>query len=197
MRGDPGHGDFFSFAFFDRIMLSSLKCDRNIRPYRAAGCDFDSRALCTFNPARTLQTKSVQWDVAGGSVLFNDGAPQFWRPPAASCCISVWRGKETFCSATESRVSNILLLSHFVHYSLCQNFPAAVLSNGKCFSFKKEKICGEKKNCFPWDWKKKSVPTFNTMFPALYVHRINNTVHRRPLVLHRWCKGMQVGFFYG
>lgn len=85
MRGDPGHGDFFSFAFFDKIMLSWLKCDGNIGPYRAAGCDFDSRALCTVNLTGTLQTKSAQWDVA----LFNEGEPQFWRPPAASCSVSV------------------------------------------------------------------------------------------------------------
>lgn len=156
MRGDPGHGDFFSFAFFNRIMFSWLKRDRNIGPYRAAGCDFDSRALCTVGPAGTLQTKSVQWDVAG---LFNEGVPQFWRPPAASCCISVWRGKKTFCSATEMRVSNNLLLSHFVHYSLCQNFPASVFSRlqRKMFFFRKGKNLGGKKYCFPWDWKKKKV----------------------------------------
>lgn len=112
------------------------------------------------------------------SICWNEGAPQFWRPPAASCCISVWRGKKTFCSVMSK-------------LSCCSLFSASVEN---VFLSKRKKICGGKK-CFPWDWKKKSVPTFNAMFPALYVHCVNNTV--KPLVLHRWCKAMQVGFFYG
>lgn len=34
----------------------------------------------------------------------------------------------------------------------------------------------------------KYVPPFNRMFPNLYGHCINNTLHRGSLVLRRWCK---------
>lgn len=112
---------FPSFAFFNRIMLSWLKCDRNIGPSGAAGCDFDSRAPCTLNPTGTLQTRKC------ATVL------------ASTCSIALHFGvtRQKDVAFTEMRVSSILLLSHFVHdvtpahvrrASYVKNFPAAVFS---------------------------------------------------------------------
>lgn len=190
-------------------MLSWLKCDRNIGPYRAAGCDFDSRALCTVNPAGTLQTKSVQWAVAGGSVLFvgmraRRSSGIHLQHRAASRCDAA---KKTFGSATKTKhfaaaPFRSLCNTGCTHVSYVKTFPlqkfcslfSASMEN--VFLSKKTKKSVEEKIVFPWLKKKKSAPTLNTMFPTLYVHCINNTEHRKPLVLHRWCKAMQVGFFF-